>query len=267
MIDYHEQTALVTGAASGIGAALARALGERGARVICADINIDGAKKVAASIGSNACAIRCDLSDPTAAQTLIADAAAISGRLDLICSNAGIGHRGSVLKEELEDSSALARLFEINFYAAMKIAKAYSQFLNDTSQTGRLMVTASENSLSLPSAVRRSAMAFYGASKHAVLIALEWLHIDLRKESLDLHVLLPGAVYTPLIAKALPDPGNAPPELELISPEECAAIALRGMDLGLFYIPTQAHLLEDMQPRLQEVENSLLALGILDYDG
>jgi NAD(P)-dependent dehydrogenase (short-subunit alcohol dehydrogenase family) len=266
MIDYHSQTVLVTGAASGIGAALAKALGERGARVLCADINFDDAEQVAASIGNDSCAIHCDLSDPGAAQKLIADASAISGRLDLVCSNAGIGHRGSVLKEDMEDSSALARLFEINFYAAMKIAKAYSEFLSETGQTGRLMVTASENSLSLPSAVRRSAMAFYGASKHAVLIAMEWLQIDLRKEALELHVLLPGAVYTPLISKALPDPAMAPPELELISAQECAAIALRGMDIGLFYIPTQAHLLEDMQPRMQEVENSLLALGILDYD-
>jgi hypothetical protein len=38
------------------------------------------------------------------------------------------------------------------------------------------------------------------------------------------------------------------------------------MDLGLFYIPAQAHFLEDMRPRMQEAENSLLALGILDYD-
>ncbi len=266
MIDYHNQTVLVTGAASGIGAALAKALGERGARVVCADINIDDAEQVAASIGNESCAIRCDVSDPLAAQKLIVESAAVSGRLDLVCSNAGIGHRGSVLKEDMEDSSALARLFEINFYAAMKIAKAYSRFLSETGQTGRLMVTASENSLSLPSAVRRSAMAFYGASKHAVLIALEWLQIDLLKEPLELHVLLPGAVYTPLISKALPDPALAPPELELISAQECAAIAVRGMDLGLFYIPTQAHLLEDMRPRMQEVENSLLALGILDYD-
>ncbi|MEP0202501.1 MAG: SDR family NAD(P)-dependent oxidoreductase [Halioglobus sp.] len=266
MIDYQGQTVLVTGAASGIGAALAAALGERGARVICADINIDDAERVAASIGNESCAIHCDLSDPTAAQKLVEDAAAISGRLDLICSNAGIGHRGNVLKEDMEDAGALVRLFEINFYAAMKIAKAYGQFLNSTEQTGRLMVTASENSLSLPSAVRRSSMAFYGASKHAVLIALEWLQIDLRKEPMDLHVLMPGAVYTPLISKVLPDPAMAPPELELISAKECAAIALRGLDLGLFYIPTQAHLLEDMRPRMQEVENSLLALGVLDYD-
>ena len=73
---------------------------------------------------------------------------------------------------------------------------------------------------------------------------------------------MPGAVYTPLIAGQLPDPAMAPPEFELILPEQCADIALKGMDLGLFYIPTQAHIVEDMQPRMQEVASSLQALGI-----
>jgi len=45
-------------------------------------------------------------------------------------------------------------------------------------------------------------------------------------------------------------------------PDQCAEIALRGMDLGLFYIPTQAHLLEDMHPRMNDIETSLKALGI-----
>jgi hypothetical protein len=91
---------------------------------------------------------------------------------------------------------------------------------------------------------------------------MEWLRIEQEQGPLDLHVLMPGAVYTPLIAANLPDPAQAPAELELIMPEQCAAIALKGMDLGLFYIPTQAHLLEDMQPRLNGVASALEALGI-----
>ena len=56
----------------------------------------------------------------------------------------------------MENASAVSRLFEVNLFAGLKIAQAYGRRLADTGQRGRLMVTASENSLSLPSAVKRS---------------------------------------------------------------------------------------------------------------
>jgi hypothetical protein len=79
---------------------------------------------------------------------------------------------------------------------------------------------------------------------------------------LDVHVLMPGAVYTPLVAAAIPDPAQAPAELELIMPERCAALALKGMDLGLFYIPTQPHLADDILPRTKGIEEAMRALGL-----
>ena len=91
---------------------------------------------------------------------------------------------------------------------------------------------------------------------------MEWYRIEQEEGPLDLHVLLPGAVYTPLISGGLPEPSQVPAEFELLMPEQCAEIALRGMDLNLFYIPTQAHILQDMQPRVRAVEQSLQALGI-----
>lgn len=261
MIDYGDKVVLVTGAASGIGAALASALAARGAQLICADIEADGLKQTVEQIGGNAQALLCDLSDPAAAAKLIDDAYEVAGRLDLVCSNAGIGFGGKLARTDFDDER-MAKLFEINFFAGLKLGKAYSQRLEQSGERGRLMVTASENSLSLPSAVRGGSLAVYGASKHALLIAMEWYRIEQEQGPLDLHVLMPGAVYTPLIAAGLPDPAQAPPELELILPEQCADIALKGMDLGLFYIPTQAHIVEDMQPRLLEVASSLQALGI-----
>jgi NAD(P)-dependent dehydrogenase (short-subunit alcohol dehydrogenase family) len=262
MIDFKDKLVLVTGAASGIGAALATALAKRGAQLVCADRDSAGVARMADQIGGGARALECDLADPAAAAKLIDDVYDMAGRLDLVCSNAGIGYRGKLAKQDFDDE-AVSRLFEINFLAALRIARAYAEHLQQSGAHGRLMVTASENSLSVPSAVRTRRMALYGASKHALLVAMEWMRIEQAQAGdMDLHVLMPGAVYTPLIAAGLPDPTQAPPELELIMPDQCAEIALRGMDLGLFYIPTQAHLLEDMQPRLQEVESALKALGI-----
>lgn len=261
MIDYQGKAVLVTGAASGIGAAMATSLAGRGAQLICSDVNSDGVTRIVKELGGNARALTCDLADPVAAATLVDEAYDIAGRLDLVCSNAGIGHRGT-LNQTAFDDDAMSRLFEINFFAGLKLAQAYVHRLEKSGESGRLMVTASENSLSVPQAVRASKLAFYGASKHALLVAMEWLRIEQENGPLELHVLLPGAVYTPLISGVLTDPSLAPPELELLLPDQCADIALRGMDMGLFYIPTQAHLLEDMQPRMHEVGSALQALGI-----
>jgi NAD(P)-dependent dehydrogenase (short-subunit alcohol dehydrogenase family) len=233
----------------------------RGAQVICADINEDGLSQTVKQIGGNSQTLLCNLSDPVSAAKLIDDVYDIAGRLDLICSNAAIGFASELATTDF-DHKRMNRLFEINFFAGLKLAKAYVQRLEISGQRGRLMVTGSENSLSVPSAVRGSRLAAYSATKHALLVAMEWFRIEQEEGPLELHVLMPGAVYTPLIAANLADLAAPPPELEIIMPEQCAAIALKGMDLGLFYIPTQAHIADDMQPRLLEVAKSLELLGI-----
>jgi len=259
MIDYAGKVALVTGAASGIGKALAQALYARGAQLILADVQQDGVQRAAAQIGG-ALAIPCDLADPSAPGALVEQAFAWQGRLDLICSNAGVGGSRKLIEQPIDD--AANRLFAVNVFAALRIVQAYVPLLERSATRGRLMMTGSENSLSVPSAVRGSAIGLYGATKHALLVMAEWLRHELRDAPIDLHVLMPGAVYTPLVARALPDPSKAPPQLGLIMPERCAEIALRGMDLGLFYVPTHAHLADDMRPRSDGVAHAIEALGL-----
>jgi len=263
MIGYDGAAVLVTGAGSGIGKALADALAKRGAHVVLADIDAAGVKGAAEGIGGKAQAVVCDLAEPDAPARLIADVHKAHGRLDLVCSNAGIGHNKRMLKEEFDDP-AVARLFAVNFFAGFKLAQAYVRAVEADGARGRFMFTGSENSLSVPSAVKGSGLGLYGATKHALLIAAEWLRDELAAAAkpVDLHVLMPGAVYTSLVARKLPDPKLAPPELGLIMPERCAEIALAGMDKGLFYIPTHAHLAADMRPRTDGVVAALNVLGL-----
>ena len=260
MIDYQGQVALVTGGASGIGAALAAGLAARGATVIVADRNRDGADAVAAGLGGGAVATACDLTDPSVPAALVAEAYERFGRLDLICSNAGAGKAKRMLKEPFDD--AAMALFQVNLFAGVRLAQAYVPQLESRGQRGRLMLTGSENSLSVPDAVKGFAMGVYGATKHGLLVMAEWLREETRARPLDVHVLLPGGVYTPLVAGELPDFDSLPPEMNMITPERCAELAIRGLDLGLFYIPTHAHIADDMQPRTQGVLDSLKALGL-----
>ncbi|WP_395646347.1 SDR family NAD(P)-dependent oxidoreductase [Terricaulis sp.] len=259
MIDYTNTTALITGGGSGIGKALAEALAARGAAVVLADVNAAGLEAVAAGIGANALPVVVDLAKPEAAAELIERAFTWRGRLDLVCSNAGIGHNKKIKNEPLGPETE--RLFAVNLFAAVRIAQAYLRVLEPSGARGRLMITGSENSLSAPAAVKGRGLGLYGASKHGVLIAAEWLR-DESGDALDVHVLMPGAVYTPLISRGLPDPTKAPPQIGLIMPEQCAALALKGLDLGLFYIPTHAHIADDIRPRYEGVAAALKALGL-----
>jgi len=264
MIDYTDKTALITGAGSGIGRALAQALAARGANVIVADINTDGAHETAARIGPRAIALHTDLADPAAPAALIAASLSIHPTLDLVCSNAGIGRNKRLLKEPLDETAT--RLFNVNYFAALRLAQAYLPALRASNTTGRMLLTASENSLSVPSAVRGAGLGLYAATKHALLITAEWLRDELAAANakLHLHVLLPGGVYTPLISAAIPDPAKAPSELGLIMPERCAELALAGLDANLFYIPTHAHLPADMRPRLAAIESALTTLNLAE---
>lgn len=260
MIDHTGTTALITGGASGIGKAIAAALRTRGATVIIADFNEATLTTAAAELGTGTHAILCDLANPDAPARLIEEAYGLNGRLDLVCSNAGIGNNRRLLKQTIDDN--VERLFNVNLFAGLRLAQNYAARLTAQNARGRMLFTASENSLSVPSAVKGMGLGMYGATKHALLIMLEWLRDESRSAPIDIHVLLPGAVYTPLVAKNLPDPAMAPPALNLIMPDRCAEIALKGMDLGLFYIPTQPHLLADMRPRVDAMAASLKALGL-----
>jgi NAD(P)-dependent dehydrogenase (short-subunit alcohol dehydrogenase family) len=259
MIDYAGKTALVTGAASGIGRALAIALAERGARLILNDVNEAGLAETAGKTGPQTITITADLADPATPQRLIEEGFAKAGRIDLVCSNAGIAHGRRLVREKLEPGGG--RLFAINLFAGLRLAQAYAQALERAGGQGRLMFTGSENSLSLPPTVTRMGLGLYAATKHSLLILAEWMREEFAgRTPIDVHILMPGPITTTLSDTVVPDP-SAPP-MAFIPAARCAELALKGMDLGLFYIPTHAHLVEDMRPRREGVEAAVRALGL-----
>jgi len=259
MIDYVGKTVLVTGGASGIGRALAHAFARRGARMVIADVDADALRRVADELGAKALVV--DLAQPDASAALIEEAWSHAGGVDVLCSNAGVGRNKRLINEKPDDD-AIVRLFSINLFAGLRLAQSYVRRLEGDGRRGRMMITASENSLSVPSAVKGAGLGLYAATKHGVLIMAEWLRDELAATARDLHVWLPGAVYTGWTSKALPDPAKASPALGLLMPERCAEIALDGMDRGLFYIPTHAHLIDDMAARAEGVRHATVLLGL-----
>ena len=87
---FSGKTAIVTGAGSGIGAALCRALASAGADVVCTDVDVDAAERTASALGDRVRSARLDVTDAAAVQAVVDDVVARSGRLDLIFNNAGI---------------------------------------------------------------------------------------------------------------------------------------------------------------------------------
>jgi len=259
MIDYAGRRALVTGAASGIGRALSLALADRGARLVLVDVNAQGMAATAAQTGAETLAIVAYLSDPAEPARVVAKAFEDAGRIDLICSNAGVAHGRRLIREALDDQGR--RLFELNLFAGLRLAQAYAQALEATGGRGRIIFTGSEHSLSLPPTTTKMGLGLYNATKHALLAFAEWMRLEFAgRTPIDVHILLPGPISTTLSDTVPRELLDSP--LDFITAARCAELALKGMDLDLFYIPTHAHIAEDMRPRLGAVQASVRALGL-----
>lgn len=264
MIEWTGQRVAVTGAASGIGRALAVGLAARGAMVTAADINADGVAETARLCGGEALVL--DLADGAAGPAAIARLVARHGRLDAVFANAGIGYTRRLLKADLDDPG-LARLWEINMLGPLRLAQALVRAAEAGGWRARIVITGSENSLSLPPSIQNFGNGLYAASKHGVLILAEWLATEMRNAAkpLDVHVLLPGGVHTGMTAAGLgDDPALWPAAMGIIRPERAAEICLAGLDLGLFHIPTHGHLHADMGWRYHSVGDATAALGLAE---
>lgn len=178
------KTALVTGGGSGIGAAIAEALGSAGATVIVADINLANAAAVADRI-PHARAAHLDVTSPEEVRGFVAT---LSG-LDILVNNAGIGLVGSIEQTSLEDYS---RIMEVN---------ATSVFLMTQIALPLLLATRGSivNIASVAGLVGIKQRFAYCASKGAVIAMTRQLSVDYPRE-LRVNCICPGTVDSPFVA-------------------------------------------------------------------
>lgn len=175
--------ALITGGASGIGAATCAALAEAGAHVVVADINLDAAQKLAAAL-PQATATHMDVTSSASIQATISRLT----RLDILVNNAGIGMVGDIAKTEEEDFD---RIMNVNVRSVYLVTRAALPLL--LASHGSIV-----NIGSVGGYVGVKQRFAYCASKGAVLAMTRQLAVDYPKE-LRVNCIAPGTVDTPFV--------------------------------------------------------------------
>jgi NAD(P)-dependent dehydrogenase (short-subunit alcohol dehydrogenase family) len=181
--------ALVTGGASGIGAATVRELVRAGAFVWIADINLAAAEELAAETGSTQ-VVHLDVTSPES----ITRAVAHVGQLDVLVNNAGIGHVGSI---EATEAADFDRLMTVNVRGVYLVTKAFLPLLLESSGRGGPLATI-VNIGSVAGQVGIKQRFAYCTSKGAVLAMTRQLAVEYPK-TLRVNAVCPGTVETPFV--------------------------------------------------------------------
>jgi NAD(P)-dependent dehydrogenase (short-subunit alcohol dehydrogenase family) len=214
---------VVTGAGSGIGAALARRFAAEGARVVVNDVNAAAAQQVAASCGAEA--LPGDAATEDGVASMIDGAADLLDGIDLFCANAGIGPEGGPDAPE----EVWADCWQVNVMAHVRAARLLTpRWLEQGS--GHLICTVSAAGL-----LTMLGSAPYSVTKHAALAFAEWLAASYAHRGITVQALCPQGVRTPLLEAAGPA-GQALLADSAISPEEVADAVIEGIADGRFLI-------------------------------
>jgi len=191
------KTALVTGATSGIGRAIAQHFAESGAKLLLTGRNQAVGTELAHELGANFLAG--DIADPAFPDRLVAATLAAFGRIDILVNNAGITHRGSVLETGDED---WARVMEVNVTALMRCSRAALRHMV-TAGRGSIVNIASDFAVV---AGRREAV--YCASKGAVLQLTKAMALDHGPQGVRVNAVCPGDVETPMLLEGIASDGE-----------------------------------------------------------
>jgi len=184
---FSGQVAFITGASSGIGAAIARVFAREGARVVLAARRADrleALQQEITALGSEALAVACDVTDRGSLDAAVKRAAEAFGRIDVVLANAGFGVSGVFTDLETVD---FRRQFETNVFGVLDTVYATLPYLLESK--GRLGIVGS-----VSGRVGTPASAPYTASKFAVVGLAECLYYDLADRGVSVTCINPGFV-------------------------------------------------------------------------
>ncbi len=213
---FEGKVAVVTGAASGIGRALAGALARRGATVVLADIDEAGAKlaadELAAGPPGRASAAALDVTDAAAVKELVECTARDHGHLDFMFNNAGVGIVGEVTELTL---AHWERAIDVNLRGVVHGVVAAYPIMVDQGR-GHIVNTAS-----LAGIIPSPMLTPYGMTKHGVVGLSTSLRMEASEHGVRVSALCPGVIETPLLDKGnppdLPEVAGVPDGRELLT--------------------------------------------------
>jgi 3-oxoacyl-[acyl-carrier protein] reductase len=220
----HDKTAIVTGAASGFGAGIARRFAAEGARVMVADLNAEGAAAVAAEIGGIAQAV--DVARDASVAAMAQAALAAWGRVDILVNNAGVTHLPANLEDVTE--ADFDRVLAVNAKSVYLTARHLVPAMKAANK-GAILNIASTAGVS-----PRPRLNWYNASKGWMITATRAMAIELAPHGVRVNALNPVAGETPLLASFM---GEDTPEMRakflasipmgrFSTPDDLAAAAL-----------------------------------------
>jgi NAD(P)-dependent dehydrogenase (short-subunit alcohol dehydrogenase family) len=235
---------IVTGAASGIGAALARRFAAEGARVVVADLAASRLALDAVARDINGLAVSCDVAKEADIQALVAAAKAKYGPIDVFFSNAGISRRGhEEASDEIWDASwrvhVMSHVFASRAVLPDMLARGSGYLVSTASAAGLLASMGS---------------APYAVTKHAAVALAEHLSIQYGDRGIRVSVLCPQAVDTPMYRT----PGVKAAGLDgVATPEHVAERVVQAIDKETFLILSHPEVVEYMKRKATDPDRWL----------
>jgi NAD(P)-dependent dehydrogenase (short-subunit alcohol dehydrogenase family) len=229
-LNVQGQTAIVTGGGSGLGAATARALAEKGAKVALCDINLEAAKKVAGEIGS--LALSCNVSSADDAQKAVSRVVDELGTPRILVNCAGIANAGRIVgRDGPHDLELYRRVIEVNLIGSFNMLRLVSDLASkleplDTGERGVIISTASVAAFD-----GQIGQAAYASSKAGIAGLTLPAARELARFGIRVMAIAPGIFGTPMLL-AMPQEvqdslaASIPFPSRLGKPEEYAALAL-----------------------------------------
>ncbi len=191
MGQLQNKVAIVTGAASGFGEGIAKAYVAEGAKVVIADLNLEGAQRVAASLGANAVAVKCDVANQADVKALVAKTVEHFGTVDIVVNNAGTTYRNQPMLDV--DEATFDRMFNVTVKSIYYMAHAVVPLMR-AKKSGVILNVGSTAGIR-----PRPALTWYTAPKGAVNLRSKSMALEVGGDGIRVNALCPVMGATGLL--------------------------------------------------------------------